>query len=52
MSINRDFLTVTQHQGSFQKASTTTGAFQIGMDQTQYKKTLNTDPCADSTVSA
>lgn len=51
MSIKRDFLTVAQYHESFQKLSTTTGAFKIGMDQTQYMKTLNIDPFADSMVS-
>lgn len=43
MSIKRNFLAVTQHQESFQEVSTFTGAFLIGMDQTQWMKTLNTD---------
>lgn len=51
MNIKRDFLTVTQHQESFQKVSTTIGVFQIGMGQTQHTKTLNIDPCADSMAS-
>lgn len=43
MSIKRNFLAVTQHQESFQEVSTFTGAFLIGMDQTQWMKTLNID---------